>query len=227
MSQTTSALSKAANAEYKRKQKEAERAESRGSLVQALVALVVTLAFIVPVYLVIVNSLKPHAQIFTNPAAIPIPPTFQNFTDVLTRPDGLFWSGLLNSTQLTLVSTVLSILFAALMAHYMVRRKNRISKFLFILIPMGLMIPTVTTLMPLLTVLKELNLVGSVFGLMLVYIAGTCRSVCWSSPAFYAPSPWNSKRPPRLMVPAPCAPSGRSCSHSCGPPQPVFSSLPQ
>ena len=172
MSQTTSALSKAANAEYKRKQKEAERAESRGSLVQALVALVVTLAFIVPVYLVIVNSLKPHAQIFTNPAAIPIPPTFQNFTDVLTRPDGLFWSGLLNSTQLTLVSTVLSILFAALMAHYMVRRKNRISKFLFILIPMGLMIPTVTTLMPLLTVLKELNLVGSVFGLMLVYIAG-------------------------------------------------------
>ncbi|MFI6300224.1 hypothetical protein ACIBEJ_52145, partial [Nonomuraea sp. NPDC050790] len=75
-----------------------------------LLAIAVTSAFFLPLYLVVTNVFKPGPQITADPAALPIPPTLDNLTQALTRPDGLFWNGLINSITVTLLSiTVLTV----------------------------------------------------------------------------------------------------------------------
>lgn len=143
----------------------------RPGLIRTLIALVVTSIFIYPIYLVVLNSFKTQENIYKHPGALAMPLTFQNFIDVITRSDGLFWSGLINSIQITVIATLISTVISAMMAHYMVRSKGWFTKLLWVLIPLGLMIPPATTLLPLLRMMRDFGLIGSIFGLILVYVA--------------------------------------------------------
>lgn len=142
------------------------------SPVRAFVALIVTATFIYPIYLVVLNAFKTQADIYKYPGLPVMPLTWQNFLDVFTRPDSLFWTGLINSIQITVIGTLVSTVIAAMMAHYMVRSQSFFAKALWVLIPLGLMIPQATTLLPLLGILKGFGLIGSVLGLIIVYVAG-------------------------------------------------------
>ncbi|WP_406386213.1 carbohydrate ABC transporter permease [Streptomyces sp. NBC_01618] len=144
----------------------------RAGLTRTLVALVVTVIFIYPICLVILNSFKTQDAIYRYPGIPAGPLTLQNFVDVLTRSDGLFWTGLINSVQITVTATVISTIVAAMMAHYMVRSTSWFAKALWVAIPLGLMIPQATTLLPLLRMMRDLGLIGSVLGLITVYVAG-------------------------------------------------------
>ena len=136
------------------------------------IALVVTAIFIYPIYLVLLNAFKTQDDIYRYPGLPVLPLTVQNFVDVFTRPDALFWTGLINSVQITVIGTLVSTIIAAMMAHYMVRSSGWFAKLLWITIPLGLMIPQATTLLPLLRMLRDFGLIGSVFGLIIVYVAG-------------------------------------------------------
>ncbi|MGW9167185.1 MULTISPECIES: carbohydrate ABC transporter permease [unclassified Agromyces] len=140
--------------------------------VRTIIALVVTAVFIYPIYLVLLNAFKTQEDIYKYPGLPVLPLTVQNFIDVFTRPDGLFWTGLVNSIQITVIGTLISTVLAAMMAHYMVRSTSWFAKALWIAIPLGLMIPAATTLMPLLRMLKDFGMIGSIFGLIIVYVAG-------------------------------------------------------
>ena len=140
--------------------------------VRTVLALVVTAIFIYPIYLVLLNAFKTQEDIYRSPGLPVLPLTTQNFIDVFTRPDGLFWTGLINSIQITVIGTLISTVLAAMMAHYMVRSTSLFGKMLWFVIPLGLMIPAATTLMPLLRMLKDFGLIGSVAGLIIVYVAG-------------------------------------------------------
>ncbi|RZU64035.1 carbohydrate ABC transporter membrane protein 2 (CUT1 family) [Microterricola gilva] len=142
------------------------------SPVRTIIALVVTAVFIYPIYLVLLNAFKSQEDIYKYPGLPVMPLTLQNFVDVFTRPDGLFWTGLINSIQITVIGTLLSTVIAAMMAHYMVRSSSWFAKLLWITIPLGLMIPQATTLLPLLRMLDDFHLIGSIFGLIIVYVAG-------------------------------------------------------
>lgn len=142
------------------------------SPLRTIIALVVTAAFIYPIYLVLLNAFKTQEDIYKYPGVPMLPLTWQNFIDVFTRPDGLFWTGLINSIQITVISTLASTIIAAMMAHYMVRSRSWFAKVLWVVIPLGLMIPAATTLLPLLRVLDTFGMIGSIFGLIVVYIAG-------------------------------------------------------
>ncbi|WP_269939933.1 carbohydrate ABC transporter permease [Arthrobacter sp. HY1533] len=143
-----------------------------GSPSRAIIALLVTAVFIYPIYLVVLNAFKTQEDIYKSPGVPVLPLTLQNFTDVFTRSDGLFWTGLINSVQITVIGTLVATMVAAMMAHYMVRSTSWFAKLLWITIPLGLMIPAATTLLPLLRVLDTFGMIGSIFGLIIVYIAG-------------------------------------------------------
>ncbi|MEV0289924.1 carbohydrate ABC transporter permease [Kribbella sp. NPDC050820] len=145
----------------------------RAGLTRTLIALVVTALFIYPIYLMVLNAFKTQDAIYRYPGLPTMPLTWRNFVDVLTRPDGLFWTGLINSVQITVVGTLLSTMIAAMMAHYMVRSTGWFAKMLWVIIPLGLMIPPATTLLPLLRMMRDFGLIGSVFGLIVLYVAGS------------------------------------------------------
>lgn len=145
---------------------------AQAGLARTMIALIVTAVFIYPIYLVVLNAFKTQEDIYKYPGLPVMPLTFQNFIDVFTRPDALFWNGLINSIQITVIGTLVSTVIAAMMAHYMVRSSSWFAKALWITIPLGLMIPQATTLLPLLRMLNDFGMIGSVFGLIIVYVAG-------------------------------------------------------
>lgn len=131
------------------------------------------LLFSVPLYLVIVNVFKPSNEIFANPALLPVQPTLENFVTVVTRPDALFWNGLINSTQITVFSVLATILLASMCAYYLARTPGRVTRVIVVLVVVGMMIPGAVIIQPVIQILLAAGLIGTIPGLVIVNIAGS------------------------------------------------------
>lgn len=149
-----------------------ERDNSVGP-VRVLIATIAALIFSVPLYLVIVNVLKPSTEIFASPAALPQNPTLDNFAAVLTRSDGLFWNGLINSTQITVISVLVTILLGSMCAYYLARNTGRVTQIIVVLVVLGMMIPGAVIIQPIIQILLGAGLIGTIPGLILVNIASS------------------------------------------------------
>ncbi|MFK0240255.1 carbohydrate ABC transporter permease [Microbacterium sp. NPDC090281] len=142
----------------------------RSLWIRPLVAVVVAAMFFLPLYIALVNVFKPSSEVIASPLALPLNPTLDNIIGVVTRPDGLFWSGLLNSIQLTGVSMVIATLLAAMCAHYLVRSEQVWGKVLLGIMLMGLMIPPAVIMVPITRILREIGLMSTVPGAILVNV---------------------------------------------------------
>ncbi|RZB14006.1 carbohydrate ABC transporter permease [Streptomyces sp. F001] len=132
-----------------------------------LVTLTVTAAFFLPLYLVLTNVFKPGPDITASPASLPLPPTLDNLTAALTRPDRLFWNGLLNSVTVTLLSIVVLTVASAMLGHYVARSTGRFGRIALLVLLAGLMIPPQVILVPVTEVLGLAGLMGTIGGLVL------------------------------------------------------------
>lgn len=141
--------------------------------IRALVGTFIAVLFSVPIYLVLVNVLKPNTEIFENPAALPQNPTLENFVAVLTRSDGLFWNGLVNSIQITVLTVFATIVLSSMLAYYIARSIGWVSRVIVLLVVVGMMIPGTAIIQPLIQILLSLGLIGSVAGLVVVSVAGS------------------------------------------------------
>ncbi|WP_309115206.1 carbohydrate ABC transporter permease [Saccharothrix sp.] len=132
-----------------------------------IVALVLSALFFVPLYLVPANVFKPGDQISASPASPPWPPTLDNITAVLSRPDNLFWVSLANSVIVTAVSVVVLTVLSAMLGHYLARSRSPWATALTLVLLAGLMIPPQVILIPVTEVLKATELMATVPGLVL------------------------------------------------------------
>lgn len=124
---------------------------------------------LMPIYYVVVTSLKPQERYFgKNPLALPVPPSGENFQQVI---DVGFTSYFVNSMIVT-IGTVVPLLFFALMASYaIIRGQTRtlsITRRLFLL---GLAIPVQATIVPVYLIIIRLRLYDSLTALILPGIA--------------------------------------------------------
>ncbi|WP_211160583.1 carbohydrate ABC transporter permease [Microbacterium thalassium] len=141
--------------------------------VRVLIGTVIAALFSVPLYLVIVNVFKPSTEIFAHPASLPETPTLANFGAVLTRSDNLFWNGLINSTQITVISVLVTILLGSMTAHYLARNTGKVTQIVIVLIVVGMMIPGAVIIQPIIQILLGVGLIGTIPGLILVNIASS------------------------------------------------------
>ncbi|WP_433170692.1 carbohydrate ABC transporter permease [Actinoallomurus sp. CA-150999] len=132
-----------------------------------LLAVAVAAAFFLPLYLVVTNVFKRGPDITASPASLPIPPTLGNLTQALTRPDHLFWNGLINSVTVTLLSIVLLTVVSAMLGHYICRTHSRFARITLLVLLAGLMIPPQVILVPVTKVLNLAHLMGTIGGLVL------------------------------------------------------------
>lgn len=135
-----------------------------------IVAIVVSAAFFVPLYLVCVNVIKRGDLITKEPAALPIPPTLDNIQAVLTRPDGLFWVSLTNSLIVTVLSILALTVLSAMLGHYLARSRSAWARALTVVLLCGLMIPPQVILIPVTDVLRFTHLMTTLQGLILFNI---------------------------------------------------------
>ena len=143
----------------------------RFEVVRPIAAIALAAVFFFPVYVVVMGMLKPPEEIQSSPLGLPLPPTGENFGAVLGREDGLYWSALLNSVQITVLSVLALTLLSAMLAHYLVRSKARWTRPALLMLLAGLMIPPAVILQPVTQVLGAAGLMNSVVGVVCANVA--------------------------------------------------------
>ncbi|WP_370153725.1 carbohydrate ABC transporter permease [Streptacidiphilus sp. EB129] len=139
-------------------------------MLRPVAAVFVAAVFFLPLYLIVVNVFKPGPDIVPHPFAVPLPPTFANITAVLSRPDHLFWYGLVNSIEVTALSITVTTMISAMLGHYLARSTSIWARATLVAMLCGLMIPPAVILTPITQVLGSLGLMTTVVGLVLVNI---------------------------------------------------------
>lgn len=136
------------------------------------VSWMVTLAFVLPVYIAIVSAFKRPDDIVANPVAPPVPFTFDNILTALRRPDQLVQVGLVNSLVVTLATVLIVVPLSSALSFYLSERTPRVKAALLALFALGLMVPPQVVLLPIVGLLQTVGLANSYTGLILSNVGG-------------------------------------------------------
>jgi glucose/mannose transport system permease protein len=158
-----------------------------------LLLIVLAILFLVPLYVVVVGSLKTFTEVSTTSIwSMPAQPSLTAFTDSLTPPlvnSGGIASGLANSLTMTLPAVVISALWGSVTGYALSMWRFPGSEVLFGLILFGLFIPYQAILIPLLTTLQVIRLYDSLAGLALTHVIFGLPIVTLIFRNFYAAIP--------------------------------------
>ena len=148
---------------------------SRGNIMLYGTLIVVSLYYILPLYVMIITSLKGMPEIrlgnvFAPPVEITFEPWVKAWSEACTgiNCDGLsrgFW----NSVEILIPSVLLSIGIASVNGYALANWKFKGSEVFFTILIIGAFIPYQVMLYPLVIILRELGLYGSIWGLVLVH----------------------------------------------------------
>lgn len=124
-----------------------------------------------PIVLVVANSLKSRRAIFDSPFSLPTSETFSLDGYRIVLDGAAFDLYFRNSIIVTLVSLFLVILFSTMAAHALVEYDFRGNMFLGLYMAIGIMIPIRLGTVSLLKLMVRLELVNTLWALILVYTA--------------------------------------------------------
>ncbi len=130
-------------------------------------SIVFVAVYFVPIYSIIIISLKTTREIIFTPLAFPKSIFLGNFRNVWSMLS--FHRVYLNSIVISLAAVVLRILFASMASFTLAKKKSRVNEVLYVLFLSGLMIPIYTVLVPIVKLIKDLGLMNSRLGLVVFY----------------------------------------------------------
>jgi raffinose/stachyose/melibiose transport system permease protein len=140
------------------------------SVILKYIVLIVAAIFILfPIVMVIFGALKTRGEFMTIPYIPPIPPNWGNIKKVLSMP--IFWYMMRNSILVMIATTAGVIIVASLAAFVFSRIKFRGKNSLFNFFTLGLMFPVTVAILPIYLVIRQLNLINSLIGVILVQTA--------------------------------------------------------
>lgn len=122
-----------------------------------------------PLYLVLINAFKPHAEIVKNPVTMPVSLFFDNF--ITAWKTGEFGTGFVNSVRLVLVTTAIVLLAAVPAGYVLGMKKFRGNKLILIYLMMATTVPVQLFLFPMYSTLSKLGLVGNLYAVCFIISA--------------------------------------------------------
>ena len=147
-------------------------------------SVIFTVFWLVPYIYVICCSFKPGSEV------IAVPPSFfpkafsiENFTGLLERMDALQF--LWNILSVSLISTVIALIFGSLAAYAIQRSGAKLSIILVVLVLCLKMIPTSSIVVPIYELICNLGLYDTKIALIIVYAAINMPFVMWTMLSFY------------------------------------------
>lgn len=145
------------------------RGETVRSVATHVLLLFWSLVVLIPLWTMLINSVKPSREIFRNPFGLPSTFTFEGYTTAWTA--GRFDLYFRNSIFVSVVSLALIVLVGSLAAYALANWRSRISDLLYIYFIAGLMIPIRLGTINLFQIVQQLGLINSLAGLIPVYVA--------------------------------------------------------
>ncbi len=128
-----------------------------------------TFVVLVPLWVMVVNSFKPSLDIFRDPFGLPPTVSVEGYQSLVTGSS--FLTYFLNSLMITTVSIVGVLLLASTAAYGLVSWNSRASRYLLLVFLAGMMIPIRIASINLLSLVKDLGLMDSLWGLFPIYAA--------------------------------------------------------
>lgn len=143
-------------------------------IIHEIILLMATLIFIFPLYYCIINAFKSAEEISKNPFTINFSTfTFDNIITFFVKSKYL--TTFLYSASITLIAVTVIILFCAMASYPLARIKRKVFKYYYLGVVAAIVLPFEVALIPLLIILKNLNLMYTIPGVALVHIA-------WNAP---------------------------------------------
>lgn len=136
-----------------------------------------------PMYIMLVNSFKGRAQIFTDTMGLPKSLDFSYYINAVEKMK--FLKALTNSLLITVISIALIIVFSSMTAWALVRSKSKLSNGILYLFVVTMLVPFQSVMIPLMQYMssweiKAINfsMMDTFYGLIFMYIGfGTSLSV--------------------------------------------------
>jgi N,N'-diacetylchitobiose transport system permease protein len=163
-----------------------DRPRSRRQLRKAgwnLVALVVLLVMVFPVFWMVSTAFKPGQKILSyTPQWIPTHPTLSNFTDAVHQD--FFWDAVKNSLIVVTVVVALSLVLA-FFAALALAKFNFYGRKAFIVIILGVqMVPLAALIIPLYILMSRLGQVDKLSGVIVMYLTFVLPFAVWTLRGF-------------------------------------------
>jgi raffinose/stachyose/melibiose transport system permease protein len=136
---------------------------------QYLVLSIFTLIIIVPIVVLLFGSLKTTGEMYSNPYTVPIPPHWENYTQILFS--STFWILLRNSLFVMVSSTAGVLIVCSLAAFVFARLQFRGKELAFNFLTLGLMFPITVAILPVYLVIRDLKLTNTLLSVILVQTA--------------------------------------------------------
>ncbi|WP_399931534.1 carbohydrate ABC transporter permease [Streptomyces kanamyceticus] len=149
---------------------------TRAAQYAALTAYLVFLAF--PFLWLISTAFKPARELGSlHPTWIPKDPTLENFRQAFDEQPLLRAAG--NSLIAALSAALIAVVIATPMAYVMARHRTRLAKAATGWVVISQAFPFVLIIIPLFLILKNLHLINSLLGLIMVYVVWSLPFALW------------------------------------------------
>ncbi|WP_331436744.1 carbohydrate ABC transporter permease [Gordoniibacillus kamchatkensis] len=140
---------------------------SAGKLTVEIVMILLAVAFFFPLYLTFVNGMKTYNEVITSTVALPHAIQFKNFATVWKQLN--FAGVFMNSLIITVASVAGILIISSAAAYQLVRTPGRVSQIIFMMILSSLVIPFQTMMVPLVKVAKDLHIINTLYGIIMMY----------------------------------------------------------
>lgn len=148
---------------------------------------------LLPVAWILSLSFKPVEETTVgSPQFLPKTWTIQNYKDIIANPD--FTRALLNSFGISLISTLLAVIFATFAAYAIARLDFRGKRLVLSLALAIAMFPVVALVGPLFDLWRTVGLFNTWPGLIIPYMSFTLPLAIWTLSAFFREIPWEMEQ---------------------------------
>ena len=142
-------------------------------ILRYIILVAVAIVILLPIVFGVLGGAKENGQLVGDPVAlIPSPWVFSNYTNVLFGENsGAFWQELENSLMVAVVAVGLTVGLSSMAAFAFARMQFRGRELFYTLFTLGLLFPFAAVILPLIILINELGLKGSLLGVALPQVA--------------------------------------------------------
>jgi multiple sugar transport system permease protein len=166
-----------------------EAASIARKLLQYGLIVLVTAAWLFPVYWLVVTSLKTSAQTLTRPPSFWFSPTVENYRVIFTESSVNLQEPLVNSLIIAGATTFISIVLGSICAYGLARLEFRGRDSIALWILSLRMMPAVAVVIPYYILFFRLDLIDTHLGMILVYLSFSLSFAVWLLRGFFADIP--------------------------------------
>ena len=142
---------------------------------------ILLILYMVPFYLMFINSFKTRREIFADTTGLPSVWNFKNYSEAIDRMGVV--SAFTNSIIITVGGVIVILIFSSMAAWVLVRNKSLKSKIIFYVFTAGMIVPFQAVMIPLVKWMGKIhfgqfNMLGTYYGLIFMYLGfGSSMSI--------------------------------------------------